>query len=208
MKTQHNDKGGMPPVNEARRKLTKAGLAVPAVLGVLASKPVLAVPWKCTVSGQVSGNVSGHEAEVCSNLGRSANGWVSAGVASWPAKFKDASGNPLLFKNAPAGNGTKFADAFAGPGGTGDATVLQVLEGTAVPRGSPHSASLVLGQETLAAAMSAEDGTIGYPAFPIHSADAIQMFNSINGGGSYPTGIGSETWSSAKVIWYLQSLHT
>lgn len=53
-----------------RRKLTKGGLAAPVVLATLASKPVLgAVPWNCTISGQISGNVSGHGENNCDTVG-------------------------------------------------------------------------------------------------------------------------------------------
>jgi hypothetical protein len=77
MTDQHEKRGGMSPVNESRRRLTKAGLAVPAVLGTLASRPVLAaVPWKCTISGQVSGNMSGHAMETCVNLGQTQTYWA------------------------------------------------------------------------------------------------------------------------------------
>lgn len=73
MRHLDNKQEEMSPVDEGRRSLTKAGLAIPAILGTLASKPVLAaaVPWKCTISGQVSGNVSGHETETCTTVGSS-----------------------------------------------------------------------------------------------------------------------------------------
>ncbi len=63
-----NSKSEQP--NVMRRRLTKGGLATPVVLASLASKPVLAdfnlgVPWNCTLSGQLSGNMSGHENETC-----------------------------------------------------------------------------------------------------------------------------------------------
>jgi hypothetical protein len=75
MTDQHEKRGEMPPVNQGRRKLTKAGLALPAVLGTLASRPVLAdVPWNCTCSGQASGNASGREEGICT-MGRSADYW-------------------------------------------------------------------------------------------------------------------------------------
>ncbi len=56
--------------NALRRRLTKGGLAAPIVLASLASKPVLAdpnlgAPWICTLSGQLSGNMSGHTVAPC-----------------------------------------------------------------------------------------------------------------------------------------------
>ncbi len=53
-----------------RRRLTKGGLAAPVILSSLVSKPVLANAWTCTISGQMSGNVSGHESETCDALGK------------------------------------------------------------------------------------------------------------------------------------------
>jgi hypothetical protein len=94
----------MLPVNESRRRLTKAGLAVPAVLGTLASKPVLAaVPWKCTVSGQVSGNVSGHAMETCTSLGNG-HAALTAATAGSTDTLNSAFGltPPYFFWNEPS----------------------------------------------------------------------------------------------------------
>lgn len=191
-----------------RRRLTKGGLAAPVILATLASKPVLgAVPWKCTISGQLSGNVSGHESEVCSNLGKSPSAWVSTAVSSWPSAFKDGSNNPILFKNAPSSLLTKFADAFTGNVSGTDATVLEVLQGAVIVKGS-SSATVLLGQEVVAAAMNALDGTNGYPAFPIPAADVVKMFNDLSAGGNYmTTDFGGVSWTAAQVIDYLNNLH-
>jgi hypothetical protein len=65
-------------VNTSRRRLTTAALAGPVVLGTLASKQALgAVPYQCTISGQISGtgSVRPQEAVVCSSLGRSPGFW-------------------------------------------------------------------------------------------------------------------------------------
>ncbi len=49
----------------ARRRLVRSALAAPVVLSSLASKPVLgAEAYHCTVSGQLSGNVSAHPGDV------------------------------------------------------------------------------------------------------------------------------------------------
>jgi hypothetical protein len=66
-----------PQVNEQRRRLAKGGLAAPIVVGTLLSRPVLgAAPHNCTISGQLSGNVSTHEQGICSTLGVSPATWV------------------------------------------------------------------------------------------------------------------------------------
>jgi hypothetical protein len=66
------------PVNTSRRKLTAAALAGPVVLGSLASKQALgAVPYHCTVSGQVSNtdSVRPNDSTSCANLGLSPGCW-------------------------------------------------------------------------------------------------------------------------------------
>ena len=66
-----------PQVNEQRRRLTRGGLAAPVVLGTLLSRPVLgAAPYNCTISGQLSGNVSSHGTPInCKTLGLSPGFW-------------------------------------------------------------------------------------------------------------------------------------
>ena len=69
---EHSTPEASPKIDQQRRRLAKGGLAAPVVIGTLLSRPVLgATPWKCTVSGQLSGNVSGHETETCTALGKS-----------------------------------------------------------------------------------------------------------------------------------------
>jgi hypothetical protein len=73
-------------IDAGRRRLTQAGLAAPAVVGLLASRQVLgAEAWNCTPSGQVSGNVSRAGAVVCSSLGVTPASWASA--ATWPSGY-------------------------------------------------------------------------------------------------------------------------
>jgi len=75
-----------PPIDTNRRRLTKAGLAVPAVLGTLASRQVLgADAYNCTPSGQISGNMSRPGAAECSVQGLSEAQWASG--QSWPAPY-------------------------------------------------------------------------------------------------------------------------
>ena len=76
-----------PQVDEKRRSLTKGGLAAPIVLGTLLSRPVLgAAPYNCTISGQMSGNVSSHGAPVdCNTLGLSPGFWKNR--SAWPSPY-------------------------------------------------------------------------------------------------------------------------
>jgi len=77
-----------------RRKLVKGGLATPVILATLASKPVLGAPWNCTISGQISGNVSTHGEVACTSVGNS----KATFAASYP--------------NPPAGSATMISDLF------------------------------------------------------------------------------------------------
>lgn len=76
-----------PPVDEKRRRLAKGGLAAPIVLGTLLSRPVLgAAPYNCTISGQMSGNVSSHGKPVsCTSLGVSPGYWKNH--EAWPRPY-------------------------------------------------------------------------------------------------------------------------
>ena len=68
-----------PQINEQRRRLAKAGLSAPVVIGALLSRPVLAdAPHHCTISGQLSGNTSTHDQSIkCNSLGtKKASDWV------------------------------------------------------------------------------------------------------------------------------------
>ncbi len=70
--TESSPQATSPKIDPLRRRLAKGSLAAPVVIGTLLSRPVLgATPWKCTVSGQLSGNVSGHATETCASLGKS-----------------------------------------------------------------------------------------------------------------------------------------
>ncbi len=82
---EHSTPEASPKIDQQRRRLAKGGLAAPVVIGTLLSRPVLgATPWKCTVSGQLSGNVSGHETETCAALGKS-HSTLTSEYASLPS---------------------------------------------------------------------------------------------------------------------------
>ena len=87
MSEKPNQPSGRPVPSEAaaarlmsRRQFTRAGLAAPVVLGALASKPVLGqdgAPYNCTISGQVSGNLSSPGDFDCATLGFTPKYWTS-----------------------------------------------------------------------------------------------------------------------------------
>lgn len=111
-----------------RRKFAKAGVAAPIVLATLASKPVLgAVPWTCTISGQLSGNTSGHESESCTAL--------------QDAKTKDVFAADTLIAT-----GDKISDAFPG---VADHIYIDVGDGlTTANTGTVATISQILNKPT------------------------------------------------------------
>jgi len=71
----------------ARRKFLKGAAAVTPVLLSVNSAPVWA--RNCTLSGQLSGNLSNHDDEICGGEGCSPGYWGQRGyqVGAWHAKF-------------------------------------------------------------------------------------------------------------------------
>ncbi len=217
-----------------RRRLTQGGLAAPVVLATLLSKPVLgAAPHNCTISGQISGNLSTHEQGVCTTLGSSPSVYAALAPASWPtsAGFLDWTSQfrrySVDFPDAPKSQFTKFRDAFEKVSPTNvvsKATVRDVLVGcvtklqvlTACNPGwilrvkvgggflSDEALALSLGQETLTACMNA---IANAPNFPLSLSNVVSMFNAvIVFGGTYNVAPGVN-WNATQVRDYFQSLH-
>lgn len=198
-----------------RRKLAKAGVAAPIVLATLVSKPVLgAATHNCTISGQVSGNVSTHAQGDCKLLGTAATGWVDP--ATWPqcAYFFTAcgTGHPVasdakLFSASPDGGGLpQFVDAYNNSVSNA-ASVYEVLDGTGITPKGTFVASAELGREAVAALLSSLD-TSNNPNYPVLPADVIYMFNSVAvGGGTYTPYPGATPWDAISVLNYFKMLH-
>lgn len=218
------------PVNASRRKLTQASLAAPVVLGTLASRKVLAQDaWNCTISGQISGNISRPGKVNCASLGKSPNYYADLQPSTWPGGtifYNSNTGNPRKFSNTPFNASIKFKDAFErhdtnNPNNQniGSPTVLDVLQGDWKPNNSNRtlrvritgefdtSRGIELGQEAVAAYMNAVDGTNGYPSFPISPATVVNMFNAVIVSGGRYTDDGVN-WGIADVIAYFKSLHS
>jgi hypothetical protein len=210
-----------PPVNEERRRLTKAGLAVPAVMGVLASRPVLGnTLHHCTPSGHISGFASPHTGAAPCRVGRPAS-YYSGSLANWPPEFKttDKKGKtiPRDFKDSPHGAGLDyFADAYerlnTKNNKTSPATVLDVLAGKAMKnefevekdtilRVKRNSVDLALGQEAVAACMNA----MTVANFPIPPQRVVRMFNSVFTSGVVNVTTNS-TWDRNQLKAYFQTL--
>lgn len=196
-------------VNEQRRRLAKGGLAAPVVIGALLSRPVLgAAPHKCTISGQLSGNVSTHATTVqCSSLGQTVGYWRD--LKQWPLTVTAS-----VQKTTPF-TAVGFTDTYwkktknpdkdtLVPPTTTDAAVAtfqEVLENNPHPTNPPTN--LDLGREAVAAYLNAIEFA---PNYPLSRADVVAMFNAvIVAGGRYdPLGV---NWDATQVLAYFRSLH-
>ena len=200
----------------SRRRLAKAGLASPVVLGSLMSKPVLGADplYHCTPSGQQSGNLSRTSTVSCNTLGISPAAWAID--SAWPSPVTkgtdpNSNGNSGCSFNGQAVRGTAF-DGFSGlaatfglsadgctvvtSGYSTSATMLQVLKTTAT------TAPFGLGRETIAAILNALRYGSGFPVTP---SRVIEMFNAVRSGGTYL--VNSVPWSASQVQTYFASLH-
>lgn len=95
------------PENASRRRLAKGAAAVPVVLSSLLSKNALGNTYLCTVSGQVSGNMSptGNDDAACEGKSLS------------------------YYKDQYRNKSTKFKDLFGSDHRWGNVLVRQVLNG-------------------------------------------------------------------------------
>lgn len=184
-------------VDQSRRRLTKVGLAAPAVLGVLASRPVLGQSLHhCTPSGYISGFASPPPtgATPC-NLGQSVD-YYAGDLENWPEQFLGTNKKPLLFRESPAKVGALFEDAYErvvvkdNKTTTEPATVWDVLKGYAVDKDGlreghlkvvdnySSNVDLELGQLAVAVCMNALGGG-GVTKFPIGAKMVVNMFNGV-----------------------------
>ncbi len=204
-------------VDQSRRRLTKVGLAAPAVLGVLASRPVLGQSLHhCTPSGHISGFASPNPNAAPCNVGQSVS-YYADDLDNWPLEFLNANEKkPLLFKESPNGSGlVPFADAYQRVDKKNNvtfATVLDVLKGTPTKdNGQPEqdmtlvakseNADLVLGQLAVAACMNA----LTVNGFPIGALIVVKMFNGVflNGKDNVTS---TNNWDQEHLKSYLRTL--
>ncbi len=213
-----------------RRRFTRAGVSGSVLLGSLASQPVLgASTYHCTVSGQVSGNLSRPGTAQQCVLGQPPSYWESA---AWPAPLNGTNDKGTLSNdnncNFNANQGRVKGRLFNGyvattgvpaltnafflaqrggtcnvvtTGSTNPASLLQVLSNARTDR------RLVLGRVVVASLLNCyQYGT----AYPVTLHKVVAMFNGTfpNGGLFYPLGAGSSvTWDRERVIQYLSSLY-
>lgn len=200
-------------VNESRRRLTKAGLAVPAVMGVLASRKVLAdVPYQCTISGQISGNASpnGPATSAPCSLGTSYAIW-KAGITSGSSPGSqnlqqlNASFSDVYYYKRVSGIHTLFGSP--GPGGASKATLYQILNLTTT--GIPAPPELDYGRKALllwanAKALNPSGGT--YNLYPLSEADAVRLFNALVTGTNFAASA-TVNWGTTQIKAYIDLLY-
>ncbi|MCU0840888.1 MAG: hypothetical protein MUC79_04095 [Thiobacillaceae bacterium] len=212
MNEPHDPKLTQPPVNEGRRRLAKAGLAAPAVLGVLASRPVLGNSLHhCTPSGHISGFASPRPDAAPCNVGNSVSHYAGS-LSNWPEEFKTLEGKTRLFKESPAGAGlVLFADAYQRSDGAA-ATVWDVLKGYPVDDvgnlipgltlvAKKNTVDIELGQQALAACMNA----FKVLNFPIQPQTAVKMFNGVLDDGTDNV-TDTNSWNYVELKAYFQTL--
>lgn len=205
----------------ARRRLVRTAMAAPVVLGSLASKPVLgAAPYQCTISGQVSGNLSrSSDVSVC-RIGINRAAWLADN--SWPTQITKG-GLPNNGCNFNAGAiGTVFngyiktgtpplLNAFRYAAGGGACNVLVVTGVTTTPAASMHQVlSTTTGGEQFelgrAVVISLLNSYRFAPNYPLTDDTIIAMCNATFNGGTFLAN-DKVPWTRAQVIAYLTSLY-
>ena len=211
-----------------RRRFARAGTAVPVVLGALSSKPVLGASLThCTVSGQVSGNLSRQGlAEDCL-VGEPTSHWLNPTTA-WPLPFVQGT-QPQSTNCSFSGGGRLRGTNFNGytPGGgvpalaatfyndtvgsppvctlstttsSNPATMLQVLA-------SANTTDLYrLARAVVTSLLNAQLAFNTSLTYPVSPHTIIAMYNATYNGGSYPV-TASKSWDRDRVIEYLESLY-
>lgn len=159
---------GETPVNPTRRRLTRAALAGPVVLGALASKQALAttkIPYKCTISGQISKTASprpGHDVN-CNALGRSPGFWQNH-TACWGITGLGANNLPA------SGPHVLFSSIF---GGTIHEPMGDIIKNC-------HNDQMA--RAAIASYLNALHFHTNNPAYPLSTTDVVNLYNSARTG--------------------------
>lgn len=159
-------------MNIARRRLTRAALAGPVVLGTLASKQALGgtIPYQCTISGQISGTASARPSGNvdCHELGRSPGFWKNH-TACWGITGLGADGQtvqgPYVF----------FSSIF---GGSLDVPMGSILKNCGI--NDP------LARAAIASYLNALHFHTNDPAYPLSTDDVVNLYNNHASGDLYP----------------------
>jgi hypothetical protein len=219
------------PVSPSRRLFAKG--AAPVVLGSLLSKPVLGAEYICTVSGNASGNASAHLTDDAGcDVGMAPNEWKDQ--LTWPAPFKKGTlpappsttgsgncvypgdGRGTLFNGyTPAGgpslanqfwtrnaqNATEACGVRLTPGDRPPSSMFEVLNSNI----ADPDMKLRLGKATIASLLNeAHFGT----TYPVSAARIVEMFNAVQGVGSYHVAGANVSLNRLGVIKYFESLYS
>jgi hypothetical protein len=188
------------PIDATRRRLTQVGLAAPVVLATLASKNVLAsAPYNCTVSGQLSGNMSSHGTPVsCSSLGVSPGCWKSPHVRGTAPAYSDTRW-PSPYKPS-----TPFTTAFSSyPSGFNNKTMLEGLN-------TGGGGSIALARAAIGSLLNSLKFA---PDYPLSPSQVQALFNATCNGGTitlssvFPGITGTTAWDKDDVKNYFESLY-
>jgi hypothetical protein len=231
---QHSELPSSDLPDPGRRRFTRGGLVAPVVLGSLISKPVLGqtIPYVCTVSGQMSGNVSApRDLNANCAIGQSTAYWIGSDPYTvnnfWPGNLDR--GN--LKKNQPdqkADSGTLFSgttsiatsttttglfaqtstsstsssSSFAGTFMTGDGKDAATML-QVLMKVTSNTTNGELGQIAMTSLLNA----LAQPArYPVSASQVVAMFNAVQNGGTYVVN-GYDGWNKDKVMTYLRKLY-
>jgi hypothetical protein len=219
-------------VSVSRRRFTRAGLSGTVVLGSLTSKPVLgAAGYHCTVSGQVSGNLSRASVTGECVQGLPASDWLA--VTTWPTYTKGAlPSQNCVFTSATGARprGTPFNGTSPG---VGVPVLINAFANQAIGSGPSQACSVIIqttetsNPSTMLQVLSTTNGGDQYllgrvvvtsllnaanrgSLYPVTPHTIVAMFNATFGGGNYfpVAGTTSIFWDRTRVIQYLSSLFT
>lgn len=220
----------------SRRRFARGGFTATALLGSLPSTPVLGqnVFYNCTLSGQLSGNVSYRVRGDCSTLGYSPSYWRTA--TSWPGYTKgtlpngEGSNICTYVANKDGFQGTLFKDSTAVGIDALFAYPIQVTGGWQCPTTIDSSANHKVSATMLQALYLDNGGTDALnlcaaivatllnikqnPTTHVLSVAQVQdMFMQVYSSGSfsgmyvYDTGFGTVKMDRAQLIGYLRTLY-
>jgi hypothetical protein len=209
-------------INASRRRFTRAGLSASAVLGSLASKPVLgAAPYHCTVSGQVSGNMSPRaDGNLTCVIGDPRSTWLTN--LNWPSPITRGSLPDATCTFASPDSATRFNGFSVSGLSLKDSFYNKVLDSACKVQeestGNPSTMLQVLNTDPLvqtsdlfklarAIVVSLLNSYQFAPNYPVTAATIIAMFNATaDGVGKYQVN-STVQWDRAQVTAYLQSLY-
>ncbi|MDD5390333.1 MAG: hypothetical protein PHD37_13380 [Gallionellaceae bacterium] len=187
------------------------------MLATLASKPVLAVSWNCTISGQLSGNVSGH-GEECTNIGESASS-LASNTYKYPSNAMSMIS--VLFSDSPvlsttnyffisgestdpttgivSGGTLSFSSSGTQPSGSSPASINQILH-LPTPSGREYAV------KALVLLLNAKDIT-DPSVYPLIRSQAERMYVAAATGGSFSDTNPTVDWSNAEVLHFVNLLY-